>query len=134
MRRPPGRGSVALVYVTVPGLVLAPFFESENASATDLATQLLIAAVLQFFDCTQNIGGGLLRGLDDTKGGFRVTLVDYWLVGLPAAALLGFAAGWDTVGIWLGLLIGLGTTALLLLRRFNHVLTLHTAPPAIATP
>jgi multidrug resistance protein, MATE family len=38
------------------------------------------------------------------------------------------------VGIWLGLLIGLGTTALLLLRRFDHVLTLHTAPPAIATP
>ncbi|MFJ8504233.1 MATE family efflux transporter [Streptomyces avermitilis] len=123
---------VALVYVTMPGLVLAPFFESENGAGTDLATQLLmIAAVLQFFDCTQNIGVGLLRGLDDTKGGFRVTLVGYWLVGLPAAALLGFAAGWDTVGIWLGLLIGLATTALLLLRRFNRGVGLQGAATAV---
>ncbi|MFJ5306854.1 MATE family efflux transporter [Streptomyces sp. NPDC088350] len=112
---------VALVYVTVPELVLAPFFEGESRSATDLAARLLlVAAVLQFFDCAQNIGVGLLRGLDDTKGGFHVTLIGYWLVGLPAATLLGFVTGWDTVGIWLGLLAGLATTALLLLRRFDQ--------------
>jgi MATE family multidrug resistance protein len=112
---------VGLVYVTVPRLVLAPFFESGDAGAVDIATQLLlVAAVLQFFDCAQNIGVGLLRGLDDTKGGFRVTLVGYWLVGLPAAALLGFVAGLDTLGIWVGLLTGLATTAVLLLRRFGR--------------
>ncbi|CAL9586797.1 MATE family efflux transporter [Streptomyces sp. enrichment culture] len=110
---------VALVYAVVPKLVLAPFFDTGDAKATDIAVQLLlVAAVMQFFDCTQNIGVGLLRGLDDTKGGFRVTLVGYWLVGLPAAALLGFAAGLDTLGVWLGLLTGLATTAVLLLRRF----------------
>ncbi|MFF6807494.1 MATE family efflux transporter [Streptomyces sp. NPDC012616] len=112
---------VALIYTTMPRLVLAPFFDTGDRAATDLATKLLlVAAVLQFFDCAQNIGVGLLRGLDDTKGGFRVTLVGYWLVGLPAAALLGFATGWDTVGIWLGLLAGLATTAVLLLRRFDR--------------
>jgi MATE family multidrug resistance protein len=112
---------VALVYASVPRLVLAPFFDTGDRAATDLATQLLlVAAVLQFFDCAQNIGVGLLRGLDDTKGGFRVTLVGYWLVGLPAAALFGLAAGWDTVGVWLGLLTGLATTAVLLLRRFGR--------------
>jgi MATE family multidrug resistance protein len=112
---------VAVVYVVLPGVVLAPFFEGESRASTDIATNLLlIAALLQFFDCAQNIGVGLLRGLDDTKGGFRITLVGYWLVGLPAAGLLGFATGWDTVGIWLGLLAGLATTALLLLRRFGQ--------------
>ncbi|MER6154208.1 MATE family efflux transporter [Streptomyces sp. NPDC001868] len=112
---------VAVVYVVLPGAVLAPFFEGENRASVDIATNLLlIAALLQFFDCAQNIGVGLLRGLDDTKGGFRITLVGYWLVGLPAAALLGFGTGWDTVGIWLGLLTGLATTALLLLRRFGQ--------------
>ncbi len=115
---------VGLVYVTVPGLVLAPFFDSGDDRAVEIATQLLlVAAVLQFFDCTQNIGVGLLRGLDDTKGGFRVTLVGYWLVGLPAAALLGLAIGLDTLGLWLGLLTGLATTAVLLLRRFNQGLS-----------
>ncbi|MFE7976572.1 MATE family efflux transporter [Streptomyces shenzhenensis] len=113
---------VAVVYVTVPRLVLAPFLDSHDEQAMDTAVGLLlVAAVLQFFDCTQNIGVGLLRGLDDTKGGFRVTLVGYWLVGLPAAALFGFAAGLDTFGIWLGLLTGLAITALLLLRRFQRL-------------
>ncbi|MDT0567173.1 MATE family efflux transporter [Streptomyces sp. DSM 3412] len=116
---------VGLVYVSVPGLVLAPFFDSGDDRAVEIATQLLlVAAVLQFFDCTQNIGVGLLRGLDDTKGGFRVTLVGYWLVGLPAAALLGLALGLDTLGIWLGLLTGLATTAVLLLRRFDRAVGL----------
>ncbi|MBG0851842.1 MATE family efflux transporter [Streptomyces spinoverrucosus] len=113
--------AVAVVYVTVPRLVLAPFFDTADTTTTDIATNLLlVAAVLQFFDCAQNIGVGLLRGLDDTKGGFRVTLVGYWLVGLPAAALFGFALGLDTLGIWLGLLTGLATTAALLLRRFGQ--------------
>jgi MATE family multidrug resistance protein len=125
---------VALVYASVPRLVLAPFFDTGDRAATDLATRLLlVAAVLQFFDCAQNIGVGLLRGLDDTEGGFRITLVGYWLVGLPAAALLGFATSWDTVGIWLGLLTGLATTALLLLRRFGRTLR-HRAETAPATP
>ncbi|MDX3727402.1 MATE family efflux transporter [Streptomyces caniscabiei] len=112
---------VGVVYVTLPGLVLAPFLDSGDGRAVEIATQLLaVAAVLQFFDCAQNIGVGLLRGLDDTKGGFRVTLVGYWLVGLPAATLLGLATGLDTLGIWLGLLTGLATTAVLLLRRYNQ--------------
>ncbi|MFG2970269.1 MATE family efflux transporter [Streptomyces sp. NPDC048288] len=123
---------VAVVYVTIPRIVLAPFFDTHDDRAMDTAVKLLlVAAVLQFFDCTQNIGVGLLRGLDDTKGGFRVTLVGYWLIGLPAAALLGFAAGLDTLGIWLGLLTGLAATAVLLLRRFRRLVT---GLPAGVTP
>jgi multidrug resistance protein, MATE family len=112
---------VAVVYLTVPGLVLAPFMGPEEHTARSIATSLLlVAALLQFFDCAQNIGVGLLRGLDDTRGGFRVTLVGYWLIGLPAAWLLGFATVLHTAGIWLGLLTGLAATAALLLRRFDR--------------
>ncbi|ARZ66642.1 multidrug transporter [Streptomyces albireticuli] len=114
--------AVAVVYVTLPGPVLRPFLDpgaTGDGEAVTIATRLLlVVAVLQFFDCAQNIGVGLLRGLDDTRGGFRVTLVGYWAVGLPAAWLLGHAAGLGTLGIWLGLLTGLATTALLLLRRY----------------
>ncbi|WP_406430497.1 hypothetical protein [Streptomyces sp. NBC_00631] len=73
-----------------------------------------------------------MLGLDDTKGGFRVTLVRYWLVGLPAAVLLGFVADLDILGIWLGLLTGLATTATLLLRRFAQGLRRLNAGPAPA--
>ncbi|MET9755803.1 MATE family efflux transporter [Streptomyces syringium] len=114
---------VAVVYATLPDLVLRPFLDADAAGdekAVAIATQLLfVIAFLQFFDCAQNIGVGLLRGLDDTKSGFRITLIGYWLVGLPAAWLLGYAVGLDTLGIWLGLLVGLATTAVLLLRRYG---------------
>ncbi|MEW2484668.1 MATE family efflux transporter [Streptomyces sp. NPDC048411] len=114
---------VGIVYLTLPRLVLAPFLETGSDEALSIATHLLIVTTfLQFFDCTQNIGVGLLRGLDDTKSGFRITLIGYWAVGLPAAWLFANALGLDTVGIWLGLLTGLATTALLLLRRYNAAL------------
>ncbi|MFD7667649.1 MATE family efflux transporter [Streptomyces sp. NPDC059788] len=124
---------VAVVYATLPGLVLGPFFDTggtRDAEAVSIATHLLLVVmVLQFFDCAQNIGVGLLRGLDDTRSGFRITLVGYWAVGLPAAWLLGYAAGLHTLGIWLGLLTGLATTAVLLLRRYSAALRARTAAP-----
>ncbi|MEV5238594.1 MATE family efflux transporter [Streptomyces cinnamoneus] len=113
-------------YLAFPALFLRPFLGAGDDAALALATRLLaVVAVLQFFDCAQNIGVGLLRGLDDTKGGFRLTLVGYWLVGLPAVLLFGYAAGLHTLGIWLGLLTGLACTAALLLRRYDAGLRTH---------
>ncbi|MFE4054789.1 MATE family efflux transporter [Streptomyces sp. NPDC059096] len=114
---------VGISYLTLPRLVLAPFLESGSDQALAIATHLLIiTAFLQFFDCAQNIGVGLLRGLDDTRSGFRITLIGYWAIGLPVSWLLAYALDLDTVGIWLGLLTGLAATALLLLRRYNAAL------------
>ncbi|MFD3887308.1 MATE family efflux transporter [Streptomyces microflavus] len=122
---------VGTVYLTVPGLVLAPFLETGSDRTFTIATQLLVVtAFLQFFDCAQNIGVGLLRGLDDTKSGFRITLVGYWAIGLPVAWLFAYAMGFDTLGIWLGLLTGLAATALLLLRRYNAALSTPQSRPA----
>ncbi|MFD3553490.1 MATE family efflux transporter [Streptomyces goshikiensis] len=127
---------VGLLYLTIPKLILAPFLDSGSDQALTIATHLLIVtAFLQFFDCAQNIGVGLLRGLDDTKSGFRITLIGYWAVGLPASWLLAYALDLNTLGIWLGLLTGLATTAVLLLRRYSHSLTRHEqthAAPAVA--
>ncbi|MFE5081315.1 MATE family efflux transporter [Streptomyces mirabilis] len=126
---------VGVVYVTLPGLVLAPFLDSGSDRALDIATRLLmVTAFLQFFDCAQNIGVGLLRGLDDTKSGFRITLIGYWAVGLPAAWLGAYPLALDTVGIWLGLLTGLATTAVLLLRRYSASLTARTAVAPAPAP
>ncbi|MFB9593654.1 MATE family efflux transporter [Streptomyces racemochromogenes] len=118
---------IGALYLALPQLILAPFLDSGSGSghALTIATQLLVVtAFLQFFDCAQNIGVGLLRGLDDTKSGFRITLVGYWAVGLPASWLLAYALGLDVLGIWLGLLTGLATTAVLLLRRYSASLSL----------
>jgi MATE family multidrug resistance protein len=123
-------GVVAAAYLALPELVLRPFLDAGDGTATGIATGLLmVAAVMQFADCAQNIGVGLLRGVDDTKGGFRVTLVGYWLVGLPAAWLLSVPAGLETLGTWLGLFTGLTATAALLFARFHRALaTLRPLP------
>ncbi|MGW5861264.1 MATE family efflux transporter [Streptomyces sp. NPDC055239] len=122
---------VGIVYLTLPRLVLAPFLETGSGQALTIATHLLIVtAFLQFFDCAQNIGVGLLRGLDDTKSGFRITLIGYWAIGLPASWLFAYALNLDTLGIWLGLLTGLAATALLLLRRYNTALAAAQPEPA----
>ncbi|MFE2269956.1 MATE family efflux transporter [Streptomyces lavendulae] len=125
---------VGILYLTVPRLVLRPYFDPgapADQQGLEIATGLLvIVAVLQFFDCAQNIGVGLLRGLDDTKSGFRITLIGYWAVGLPASWLLAYPLGGETRGLWLGLLIGLATTALLLLRRYGRALNRIAPTPA----
>ncbi|MFF1870198.1 MATE family efflux transporter [Kitasatospora herbaricolor] len=122
---------VGAVYLTFPDLVLRPYFDPGSPADQQglrIATGLLIVvAALQFFDCAQNIGVGLLRGLDDTRSGFRITLIGYWAVGLPAAWLLARPLGGGTRGLWTGLLIGLATTAVLLLRRYDLALTAKAA-------
>jgi multidrug resistance protein, MATE family len=127
--------AVAVAYLALPRLVLAPFLDSGSGQALTIATHLLIVtAFLQFFDCAQNIGVGLLRGLDDTKSGFRITLVGYWAVGLPASWGLAFPLGLETLGVWLGLLGGLATTAVLLLRRYTTALGRYIAGRAATAP
>ncbi|MFE4518354.1 MATE family efflux transporter [Kitasatospora sp. NPDC056783] len=128
---------VGIAYLAVPHLVLRPYFDPGSAADQQglrIATGLLaVVAVLQFFDCAQNIGVGLLRGLDDTRSGFRITLIGYWLVGLPAAWLFAYPLGGETRGLWLGLLTGLATTAALLLRRYGRALSARaTAVPEVA--
>ncbi len=121
--------AVALVYLLIPQLILRPFLDPAEQPAMAIAgTLLLIAAVLQFADTSQNIGVGLLRGLDDTRSGFTLTLVGYWAAGLPLVWLLAVPLGLHATGVWLGLTAGLTITATLLLTRFHRTVA-HTAMP-----
>ncbi|WP_024800201.1 MATE family efflux transporter [Nocardia sp. BMG51109] len=114
---------VGVLYLATPDAVLCPFLTSHDGDTVALAhTLLLIAIVLQFFDAAQNIGTGLLRGLKDTRAGFRLSLVGYWIVGLPTALLLAFPVGLGAAGVWWGLTAGLAATAGLMLRRYFALL------------
>ena len=44
--------------------------------------------------------------------------VSYWVVGIPCSYLFGIVWGLEGIGIWLGLVVGLGTAAGLLSWRF----------------
>ena len=115
-------GLVGFVYLVAPGWVLLPFLDrNEAALVLPLAQVLLLIAVAQqFLDCAQNIGVGLLRGLGNTKIGFRITLIGYWIVGLPVLMVCTYSLDLRAPGVWLGLCAGLAVTATLLLRRFGQ--------------
>lgn len=129
------------VYIAAPRLVLTPFLEPGDIATIELARSLLlIGIVLQFFDAAQNIGTGLLRGLKETRAGFRLSLVGYWLVGLPTALLLAFPVGLGAAGVWWGLTAGLAATAALMLRRYFALLDAeqrahpHRIPESLPSP
>lgn len=113
---------VAVVYLAIPDTIVSLFISAEHAGNSDIValtvTGLLIAALMQVFDATQNIGNGILRGIGDTAGPFRISLVGYWLIGLPAGYLLGVSADWGVEGVWTGQTIGLAATAAILLAAF----------------
>jgi MATE family multidrug resistance protein len=129
---------VALPYLAAPAHVLSPFLDHGSALNTDVLRVakglLAIAALLQIFDCSQNIGVGILRGLGDVKSSFRIAIVGYWLIGFPVAVSAGLTLGYGIYGIWIGLAIGLAATAMLLLRKFERRLGAMTQRASAGQP
>ncbi len=68
---------------------------------------LAVAAAFQLVDTLQVIGAGLLRGMKDTQVPMYIAMFSYWVVGMPAAYVLGFILDFGGQGIWSGLAIGL---------------------------
>ncbi|MFE4631978.1 MATE family efflux transporter [Streptomyces sp. NPDC056773] len=130
---------VAVVYLAIPNPIVSLFIPAEHAGSADIValtvTGLLIAALMQVFDAAQNIGNGILRGIGDTAGPFRISLVGYWLIGLPAGYLLGVTADWGVEGVWIGQTIGLAATAAILLAAFlRRVDRLHRETSRASVP
>jgi multidrug resistance protein, MATE family len=85
------------------------------------ASLLIIAGLFQLSDGVQVVGLGVLRGMEDVKVPTLVTLMAYWVLGLPLGYLFAFEFGMAEKGIWYGLLIGLSITAVILIYRFHSL-------------
>ncbi len=113
-------------------LVLSCHTELPKAYSTDLDVQklathlLLYTAAFQVFDGIQVCMTGILRGLHDTRGPFWITLLSYWMITLPLGYSLGLTSLWGSMygpsGLWMALVLGLFTAALLLGLRLRHQL------------
>ncbi|MFD2940363.1 MATE family efflux transporter [Flavobacterium notoginsengisoli] len=100
-----------------------PYLITNDTSVVALAAQLLIiAALFQLFDGTQVVGLGTLRGMGDVNIPTLITFVAYWLIGIPAAYILGIYFNAGVKGIWYGLTLGLLTSSALLYLRFRYVI------------
>ncbi|MCF7569323.1 MATE family efflux transporter [Sabulilitoribacter arenilitoris] len=94
----------------------------DNVEVVKIASKLLIAAaIFQISDSIQVVVLGALRGLQDVKIPTFITFISYWLIGFPISWFLGKEDAYGSFGIWLGLLAGLTTAAILLYIRFNYL-------------
>jgi MATE family multidrug resistance protein len=79
---------------------------------------LLIAALFQLSDGVQCVSLGILRGIADTKVPTIITIVAYWVIGIPSGWLMAKYANLSLNGIWFGLCAGLTFSAFMLSIRF----------------
>jgi MATE family multidrug resistance protein len=111
---------MALIFTV--GRTMLPAFYTTDSQVIEVASSLLIiAAFFQISDGVQVVGLGALRGLADVRIPTAITLVAYWVLGLPVGYVLATYFNMGVYGIWYGLLLGLSVAAILLTLRFNQI-------------
>ena len=112
----------AAVLILLKGPIVSLY--SSDIAVTALASHLLMfAAVFQLSDGLQVGAAGALRGYKDTLVTLVLTVISFWVIGLPLGYYLGLsqAAPLGAEGFWIGLVVGLSVNAALLLVRLKMV-------------
>ncbi|WP_422860463.1 MATE family efflux transporter [Flagellimonas sp. S174] len=95
---------------------------TDNTEVIAIAAKLLlIAAFFQISDGIQVVVLGALRGIQDVKIPTLITFIAYWLIGFPVSYYFGLSTEYKSSGIWMGLLLGLTASAVMLYIRFNYL-------------
>ncbi|MDL2275687.1 MATE family efflux transporter, partial [Desulfosarcina sp. OttesenSCG-928-G10] len=110
--------ATSCVLILVFAADVAALYTPDPAVRTLAATLLGLAALFQIPDAMQVNCGGILRGFKDTRVVLVISLVAYWAVGLPMG--YGLGTRWldgrfiGPQGFWIGLIIALSASALLM--------------------
>jgi MATE family multidrug resistance protein len=101
-----GGGAISSAITSNPAVVVA-------ATLT-----FAVFAPMQLADAVQSVMLGALRGLSDTAYPATVSILGYWVLGLPLDWAIATWGGWGAPGIWLGYLVVLLGVAAILTARF----------------
>ena len=108
------------------GKELIASWYSDDIEVLALAPVLMLyCAVFLLPDTLQLMAGGILRGFKDTRTIFIITVVAYWLIGMP----IGFGLGYGYIsgalegayGFWLGFICSLSCASVLLILRARYL-------------
>ena len=108
--------AAALLFVAFPGW-LARLYTLDQGVIGIAASLIVLGGFFAVFDGLQAVCVGILRGIGDTRIPVILSLVGYWVIGLPVSLWLGFEAGLGPAGLWWGLVLGLAVTAAVLMAR-----------------
>ncbi|MNJ39103.1 Multidrug resistance protein MdtK [compost metagenome] len=97
---------------------------SKEIDVINLIQHFLIYAIFfQISDAIATPTQGVLRGYRDVNSTFWITLMAYWIVGLPLGYILANYTSNGPYGYWIGLITGLAIAAVLLLYRLKKIQT-----------
>ncbi|UZE97110.1 MATE family efflux transporter [Alkalimarinus alittae] len=118
-----GSSIAAFVFWFFPEVIVNLFTQAKDtqeiASVQQVGIQLLwVAALFQLVDGVQVITMGSLRGMKLALAPTLITILGYWGIGFPSAYFL--MDYWGVQGVWGGLGIGLGVTAIMLVALFIY--------------
>lgn len=113
--------AIAAVLFVVFKNFLPTLYIDDMEVVTMSASLLVIAGMFQLSDGIQVAALGVLRGLEDVKFPTIITMIAYWVIGLPLGYFLAFNLNMGPEGVWYGLLIGLTITAGVLFYRFHKL-------------
>ena len=110
------------VFFLIPEPLILAFIDPDEPAKIELlkigVALLACAGLFQVVDALQVMALGLLRGVQDTQVPMIMATFSYWVIGMPVGYFLAFPMGYDGVGLWLGLVVGLSVASVLLLWRF----------------
>ncbi|MBS9774375.1 MAG: MATE family efflux transporter [Tenacibaculum sp.] len=123
--------SVFLLMIFIDTLFAIGFFLSKDILPTyyvddinvikTASVLIVISAFFQISDGLQAVILGALRGLQDVKAPMVISFISYWIIGFPICYYLAIHTELKAVGIWIGLLIALLFSAIMLYIRFNNL-------------
>ncbi|PLR98853.1 MATE family efflux transporter [Bacillus sp. T33-2] len=100
---------------------IASIYSNETQVIELTAQFLLYAFFFQLSDAVQAPIQGALRGYKDVNITFIMSLVSYWVIGLPLGYYLANFTGLNAFGYWIGLIAGLAAGAICLSTRLVYI-------------
>ena len=114
---------VAICYWCIPTHLISIDFDvhtSENSELVQYATQfLMVSAVFQIFEAIRISLFGTLRALKDTRFTLLISILSFWGIALPIGYFLATRLHLGGPGLWWGMVLGAGSSVLVLLWRFK---------------
>lgn len=112
-----------VMFISALGIVvlndrIAALYTSDPPVRELAATLLLMAGLFQLSDGIQVGAAGALRGFKDTAVPLLLCVVSYWVVGFTLAYYFGVVKQGGPIFVWIGLIVGLTLSAVLLVSRF----------------